>query len=222
MSTTVNITNQTGYANDIETIIQDEQYHYQNCMTPLCKSPTDESEPSEKVTSGKKKFKPAPAKAKDHTITFEEAPAKAREYDSSFKLAPAKANDHTESSSTSNQTTPKNNDKNISKADAQNSISAEEKENIERSNETAKDSGKNISVPNNSGDIISSDPSFILQRFRSGDPELFKLLSDPALGPILMAKIQDAAAAETRMHTLLSNLQKAKDDTLKAIVNNIR
>ncbi len=105
----------------------------------------------------------------------------------------------------------------------QNDIS---KENVEKSNEAVKEDKTKLNniLTNyeNNGNVIGSDPFFIPSRFRSGDPELFKLLSDPALGPILMAKIQDAAAAETRMHTLLSNLQKAKDDTLKAIVNNIR
>jgi hypothetical protein len=99
----------------------------------------------------------------------------------------------------------------------------------------APDKAKDYSGVNNQGETksnstnnthneqwVSSDPAFILARFRAGDKELFKLLSDPALGPILMAKIQDATAAETRLYTLLSNLQKSKDDTLKAIVNNIR
>lgn len=136
-------------------------------------------------------------------------------------------------SSQSNQNV--NNTSNNSQAKSSPAITDAQKKQIERSKAHIskteeriktiygnKSNANNKTRPNNKKDLINSDPSFILSRFRSGDPELFKLLSDPALGPVLMAKIQDAAAAESRLHTLLSNLQKSKDDTLKSIVNNIR
>jgi|GEM_PF-3178439 len=94
--------------------------------------------------------------------------------------------------------------------------------NQDRTKSNNTNNSNNTANTANNDQWVSSDPAYILSRFRAGDKELFKVLSDPAIGPILMAKIQDATAAETRLYTLLSNLQKSKDDTLKAIVNNIR
>ncbi|MCX7944124.1 MAG: hypothetical protein N2746_06410 [Deltaproteobacteria bacterium] len=250
MSTTLN-TPQVTYGSNFENFKHDLQYQfdsYNSTNIQGIKSHYGEEKEENKGVENKK-FREAPAKYKDNKNKFNEAPAKAKDFDQSktrfdeapaqfrdhktdFTPAPAKVRDHginnddpkdisegkgpskdSNSVKTENHST-KNVDSNI------NEISEGEKQNIEKSNEEAKKS--KVDVNTNGEDIIQSDPSFILKRFRMGDPELFKLLSDPALGPILMAKIQDAAAAETRIHTLLSNLQKAKDDTLKAIVNNIR
>lgn len=204
MSTTVSGTNSTNYTNTTETSY--ENGPYQAPEPSLGSNSKDIIENEDKIH-----FKPAPAKIKDHKPKFKAAPAKVKDYSTVS----------TNSSSSENKTNSTSNSGETSNTQQSNNATID-KEKLEKSNEEAKNAGKSVSNYSGSNNILNSEPSFILSRFRSGDPELFKLLSDPALGPVLMAKIQDAAAAETRMHTLLSNLQKAKDDTLKAIVNNIR
>ncbi len=196
------------------------------------------------VSSSNSKFKPAPAKAKDNSEVNssskkdEAESTKAKDKDdtttsSSDQSTPVNQK-HDNNTQKTEQNTPKQPDNStqanpgssgVDGTDGKNEQSSTSNKPLDQSNTAVKEGSTDtnkVIEEDQKRSILSSEPGLILARFRSGDPELFKLLSDPALGPILMAKIQDAAAAETRMHTLLSNLQKAKDDTLKAIVGNIR
>lgn len=75
--------------------------------------------------------------------------------------------------------------------------------------------------PKTPEDLMKLPGDDLLRQFREGDENLFKALQG-SNGPTILMKIQTALSDESRMFSMLSNLQATDHETKKSIINNLR